>query len=113
MNTTAQNMSNNLKSAAREVTTEAKNLARETTAEVKSFAARAADTASDVYDDVSTAVTKGMRQASNKGADVAEWTANKMSDQVDQLRVHTMDKPIQTVAIAAGIGLLAGLILAR
>lgn len=91
------------------------NLARvngtteEVAEEAKSFVDRAADAVSDGFDGVADFVTDGVKSLTNGAGDAASWSSDKLA----ALRDRVQDKPLQTLAITAGIGALVGYLFLR
>lgn len=91
------------------------NLARvngateEVAEDAKSFVDRAADAVSDGFDGVADFVTDGVKSLTNGAGDAASWSSDKLA----ALRDRVQDKPLQTLAITAGIGALVGYLFLR
>ncbi|BCW91097.1 hypothetical protein sos41_42760 [Alphaproteobacteria bacterium SO-S41] len=77
--------------------------------DAKSLVGRAADAASDGFDSAADFVTNGVKNLTDGASDVTEWTGDRLS----ALRDRVQEKPVQTLAIAAGIGALVGYLFLR
>lgn len=77
--------------------------------DAKSLVGRATDAVAGGFDSVADFVTDGVKSLTGGASDAADWSADKMA----ALRDRVQDKPLQTLAIAAGIGALAGYLFLR
>ena len=77
--------------------------------DAKSFVGRAADAVSDGFDSVADFVTDGVKTLTGGAGDAAGWSSDKLA----ALRDRVQEKPLQTLAITAGIGALVGYLLLR
>ena len=77
--------------------------------DAKSFVGRATDAVSHGFDDAADFVTNGVKNLTDSAADMTEWTGDRLS----ALRERVQEKPVQTLAIAAGVGALLGYLFLR
>ena len=77
--------------------------------EAKSFVGRATDAVSDGFDTAADYVTHGVKNLTDGASDVTEWTGDRLA----ALRDRVQEKPVQTLAIAAGVGALIGYLFLR
>lgn len=80
------------------------NTAEDVADEAKSFVGRASDAVSDGFDRAADFVTDGVKSVTSGASDMTDWTGDRLS----ALRDRVEEKPLQTLAIAAGIGAVLG-----
>lgn len=77
--------------------------------DAKSFADRAAGKMSDGVSNAADFVSDSVKSVTSQMPRIGEW----IDDQLGRLRDTAQEKPVQTVAIAVGIGALLGAIFMR
>ena len=73
----------------------------------------ARDVAQDKLDEARQAATEAVESGRQKASDMLEKSRDKAGDVEDQMVEYVRNKPIKTVLIAGGIGLLLGAFLSR
>jgi len=77
--------------------------------DTKSFADRMSDAVSDGVSNAADYVADGIHAMTDRAPRVGEW----IDDQIARARDMVQEKPVQTLAIVAGVAALVGAVLAR
>ncbi len=77
--------------------------------ETKSFTDRVTDAVSDGVSNAADFVADGIHTMTDQAPRVGEW----LDDQISRARDMVQEKPVQTLAIVAGVAALVGAVLAR